>query len=240
VAVIPARGGSKRLARKNVLPVRGVPLIAYTIHAARSATRITEVVVSTDDPEISAIAERWGARCIRRPPGLCLDTSPIDEALRHALAVLSEEPEEPPTTLVWLQADVPIRQPETIDRAVATLEADEGASAVVTGTPVSQPPAWMKVLTADGYLMPANPGITAYRWQDLEQFYLIDGAVIAIRPDNLVVYDRPSGIHQYLGDRARLLVQPHPMYSLNIETLEQLEVAEFYLERYPHHQVRPD
>ena len=86
VALIPARGGSKRLPGKNVRLFGGRPLIAYSIALARSVAGIDRCVISTDDEEIAAIARHWGAEVIARPPELATDTATTAAAARHALA----------------------------------------------------------------------------------------------------------------------------------------------------------
>lgn len=237
LVVIPARGGSKRLPGKNLRTLRGVPLIAYTVHAARAAKTPDAVAVSSDDPDILAIALAYGAVVIERPAALARDTSPIDEALRHAVAVAPDAVGFRPDVLVWLQADVPIREAATIDRAVEVLRDDPQTTAAVTGYRVSQPPAWMKTLDAEGYLHPLDPSVRAYRHQELPARYLLDGAVVAIRTANLEAYEDTAGVHRYLGARPRLVLQEHPRFSLNVETGEQLELAEFYLERFPEHRL---
>lgn len=237
VALIPARSGSKRLPRKNVHPIRGVPLIAYTIYASLLARFIDRLAVSTDDPEVIDVARAWGVEVIERPAEFCQDTSPIDEALRHALEAWRQVMGAPPEILVWLQADVPIRKPGLIDRAVEILRTDPRASAVATGFKVSQHPAWMKTIYGEGYLRSLNTHVAQYRMQDLPELFLLDGAVVAMRAKNLEEYGEPNGLHLYLGARPRLLLQEHPMYSLNVETAWQVELAEFYLERYPEHQI---
>lgn len=232
VAVIPARGGSKRLPRKNVLPLGGHPLIAYTIAAARSAAGISGVFVSTDDDEIAATAKAWGAEVIRRPPELAQDTSPIDEALAHSLAWIRSVRALDPGVVAWLQPDVPIRRADTIDRAVDLLRTDRTLTGAATGYRVSQHPAWMKTLDGDGNIVPLHRGVASYRQQDLPELFLLDGAVVAFRAENLDCA-APIGVHTYLGPRARILLHEHPMFSLNIDTGIDFELAGLYLARYP-------
>lgn len=215
--------------------LRGVPLIAYTIHAERS---LDGVFVSTEDPEIGEVSRAWGADVIERPAELARDTSPIDEALRHALDACRRARALAPDVVVWLQADVPIRPAGLIDRAVGMLLGDPQASAVANGFRVSQHPAWMKRLDDDGYLEPADASVTTFRLQELLPLYLLEGAVVAMRAENLLAECAGrTGLHRYLGKRPRLLLQCDAMYSLNIETPDQIELAEFYLERHPEHRV---
>src|SRR5687768_16660736 len=92
VAVIPARGGSKGLPRKNVLPLAGKPLIAYSVEAAVLSPLVSRVIVSTDDEEIAAAAREAGAETpFLRPPELSLDSTPTEPVLRHAIEWLERE-----------------------------------------------------------------------------------------------------------------------------------------------------
>jgi CMP-N-acetylneuraminic acid synthetase len=134
VAVIPARGGSKGLPRKNVLPLGGRPLIAHTIAAAREAVRVGRVVVSTDDAEIAAVARRCGAEVVDRPAELAGDTAGSEAALLHALDVLERQEGYRPSLLVFLQCTSPLTSAEDIDGTIATL-IDEGADTAVSVTP---------------------------------------------------------------------------------------------------------
>lgn len=121
LAIIPARGGSKGIPRKNVLPLGGKPLIAHTIAAARAASRVDRVVVSTDDDEIAAVAIRYGAEVVRRPASLASDTASSEVALLHTLDVLRADEHYAPDLLVFLQCTSPLTAPEDIDGTVAAL-----------------------------------------------------------------------------------------------------------------------
>lgn len=85
IAIIPARGGSKRIPRKNLFPIAGKPLIAYTILAAKQSRKVAGVFVSTDDEEIASVAKHYGADIIQRPPELAMDDSSSEDAIKHAL-----------------------------------------------------------------------------------------------------------------------------------------------------------
>ena len=84
LALIPARGGSKRLPGKNIAPFGGRPLIAWSILAARALEGVSAVIVSTDDPAIAAVARDWGADVVQRPADLARDDTPTLDALVHA------------------------------------------------------------------------------------------------------------------------------------------------------------
>lgn len=130
LAIIPARGGSKGIPRKNVLPLGGKPLIAHTIYAARAASRVDRVVVSTDDDEIATVAQRYGAEVVRRPAALASDTASSEAALLHTLDVLREAEGYDPDLLVFLQCTSPLTAPEDIDGTIAALVESHADSAL--------------------------------------------------------------------------------------------------------------
>lgn len=135
LAIIPARGGSKGIPRKNLRPIAGKPLLAYTVEHARRTPDITRIVVSTDDREIGAVAEDWGAEVIPRPPELSGDEASSESALIHALDYLRALEGYEPGLVVFLQATSPLRRPNDIHSAIATLQA-EGADSLFSAGPV--------------------------------------------------------------------------------------------------------
>jgi CMP-N-acetylneuraminic acid synthetase/spore coat polysaccharide biosynthesis predicted glycosyltransferase SpsG len=120
LVVIPARGGSKGIPRKNVRMLAGHPLITYAIRAARAAETVDRVVVTTDDEEISAVAARAGAEVVRRPDELAGDTVTLDPVIYHAVCAL-ESSGYRPEIVITVQATSPLLHPKTIDRAVELL-----------------------------------------------------------------------------------------------------------------------
>lgn len=130
LAIIPARGGSKGIPRKNVLPLGGKPLIAHTIDAARASQTVNRVVVSTDDDEIADVALRYGAEVVRRPARLATDTASSEDALVHTLDHLREADGYAPDLIVFLQCTSPLTAPEDIDGTVTTLRDQDADSAL--------------------------------------------------------------------------------------------------------------
>jgi YrbI family 3-deoxy-D-manno-octulosonate 8-phosphate phosphatase len=128
VAIIPARGGSRGIPRKNLRPIAGKPLLAYTIEHARTAPSIDRVVVSTDDVEIGTVATRYGAEVIWRPAEISGDRSPSEAALLHALDELAARDDYRPDLVVMLQATSPLRRPDDVERAIGTLLAEDADS----------------------------------------------------------------------------------------------------------------
>jgi CMP-N,N'-diacetyllegionaminic acid synthase len=117
LAIIPARGGSKGIPRKNVIDVAGKPMIGYAIEAAKKSKYINKVVVSTDDKEIATVSKKFGAEVIDRPNEMAQDTSPVIPALQHALAKVKEKGFTP-DVMVLLQPTSPLRKTEDVDNAL--------------------------------------------------------------------------------------------------------------------------
>jgi CMP-N,N'-diacetyllegionaminic acid synthase len=119
VAIITARGGSKRLPRKNLLPLAGLPMIVHTLRAANASARVTKTYVTTDCKEIASIALLEGAHVIKRPPDLAEDHSTSEEVLRHALVEIGRL-DSMPDAFCLLQPTSPLRTGKHIDEAIDT------------------------------------------------------------------------------------------------------------------------
>lgn len=172
VAIIPARGGSKGVPRKNVRPLCGKPLVAWTLEAAQQAAAIDRVVVSTDDPEIARISRSQGAQVIWRPPELAGDTASSEAAVLHAL----EQLEITGGAVAFLQCTAPLIVPEDIDGTLSLLaEADTAFTAAPWhGFPWFQEEPWADPIPV-GHSRTQRP-----RRQDRRGLYLEVGAVYAM------------------------------------------------------------
>jgi YrbI family 3-deoxy-D-manno-octulosonate 8-phosphate phosphatase len=135
VAIVPARGGSRGIPRKNLREIAGKPLLAYTVEHARATPSIDRVVVSTDDEEIAEVAERYGAEVIWRPAEISGDRASSEAALLHALDELDAHAGYRPDLVVMLQATSPMRRPHDVQRAIDTLLA-EGADSLFSACTV--------------------------------------------------------------------------------------------------------
>jgi len=127
LAIIPARGGSKGIPRKNILPILGKPLIAYTIEQALAAKRVSKVIVSTDDDEIAQVAKEFGAEVIMRPDELAVDSAPTWPVVVHAVEYLQEQ-KYAPDYVALMQCTSPIRESHDIDNAIDTMEKESADS----------------------------------------------------------------------------------------------------------------
>ena len=121
LVIIPARGGSKGLPRKNLRKLGGVPLIAHTVRHAKGSHLVHRVVVSTDDAEIATVARSEVAEVIMRPHDLATDSSPSEESVMHVLDQLERRDLFFPDIIVLLQCTTPLRESDDIDQAVETL-----------------------------------------------------------------------------------------------------------------------
>ena len=138
IAIIPARGGSKGISRKNIKSLAGKPLIAYSIEAALKSKYINSVVVSTEDEEIAKISEKCGAEVIERPEELAKDEKPTIDVIFQVLEILRMK-NHTPDIVVLLQPTSPLRDTEDIDNAIE-LFLNGGCESVVSVCEVEHPP----------------------------------------------------------------------------------------------------
>jgi len=191
LALIPARGGSKSLPRKNVLPLGGIPLIAHTIRAAQAAKCVSRVAVSTEDSEIAEIARQYGADVVKRPMELATDDSTSESALLHSLDYLEANEGYLPDILCFLQCTSPFTAPEDIDGVVEALidEAADSSLSVVRFHHFL----WKADETGDLVGVNHDKAIRQRR-QDREPEFLETGAVYAMRATGF----RAAG-HRFFG-----------------------------------------
>jgi YrbI family 3-deoxy-D-manno-octulosonate 8-phosphate phosphatase len=214
VAIIPARGGSKGVPRKNVRRVGGVPLVGRAVAAARATASIDRVVVSTDDAEIGAVAEEWGAQVVARPADLAGDTATSESALLHTLDTLAETGVET-DILVFLQATSPFIDPRDLDRAIGLVRDgsfDSVFSAIETY-------GFLWSADASGIARGVNhESSTRPRRQDREPHYLETGAFYVMRAPGF-----RGARHRFFGRVG--VVEVAERSALEIDTEEQLSLA---------------
>ena len=172
LAIIPARGGSTGIPRKNLCLFNGRPLICWSIEAAQAAELVGPVVVSTDDAEIAEVSRVAGAKVIMRPAAISTDIASSETALIHALESLDELPE----LTVFLQCTSPLTQSEDIDNCIRKLS-EAHADSAFTATE-SHRFLWKNKENATGV---NHSGAERRRRQDLETEYCENGAVYVMR-----------------------------------------------------------
>lgn len=178
LGVVPARGGSKGVPRKNIRPLAGVPLIGHALRSAGQVAEMDLLVVSTDDAEIGGVAREYGIRVIDRPAELATDNSPTEAALLHALDVLEAEGQHFDVILV-LEPTSPLRSARTILNAVATC-VDGSAPSVLAVYETRENIGFIR----DGLFRPVVPGAPRRR-QDRNPLYVESSTVYACRVEYL-------------------------------------------------------
>ena len=221
--VIPARGGSKGLPNKNIMPLLGKPLIGYTIDAAKESTLCDKIVVSTDDRQIASCAQDYGIPVIMRPAEFSRDDSPIEQALRHAVRYLKDTEGYEPEMVVWLQANVPIRKPGQIDTVIRKV-VETGSDSAFTVNEVARRPEFMKKMDQDGRIIPLYKTKEYQRQAFKDKLYVADGAVIAVTTKTLMATEGRLGAHIFLGNDIRG-VPEEPQYAIEIDDQFDFDVA---------------
>ena len=155
LALIPARGGSKGIKRKNIIPINEKPLLVYSIEHALSSSVIDRVIVSTEDEEIRNIALKYGAEVpFYRPKELAEDLVPDTPVFKHALEFLDHNENYRPDIVVHLRPTAPYRKLEWIEDTVSLLSNNPGADSVCTISRVKEHPYRMFSITKNGFLDP--------------------------------------------------------------------------------------
>lgn len=224
LGIITARGGSKGIPRKNIIPVGGKPLLQYTADAARAARRLTRVVLSTDDPEIAEVGRRCGVEVpFLRPPELARDDTPTLPVIQDVLRRLEAAGEHYDAVLI-LQPTNPLRRPSDIDGAIELLERT-GADSVISFVEVGEKhPARMKFIDAEGRVLdpPFAEAFEGQRRQDLPRLYLREGSIYLSR--RAVILEKNS----IKGDDCRAWLIP-PERAINLDTPFDLFLLEQWL-----------
>jgi CMP-N,N'-diacetyllegionaminic acid synthase len=222
LGVIPARGGSKGIPNKNLAPICGRPLLAYTADAVKQSTRLTRAIVSTDDERIADSARSLGLEVpFLRPSSLAADDTPMLPVVQHAMNAMAADGFHA-EIVVLLQPTSPLRRGEHIDAAIVWLERAGGDSVVsVVEVPHQfSPVSVMRV--DDGWLFPFLDGPAVARRQDKQRLYARNGpAVLAVRASVI------AGGSLY-GDKSWPLIMK-PEESLDVDTPWDLSLVEWAL-----------
>lgn len=237
VAIVPARGGSKSIPQKNIKPLGGAPLLAYSIEAGLEAKSVDRVIVSTDDPDIAAIARKLGAEVpFMRPASLSDDATPDLPVFQHALDWLDTNAGWLPDIVVQLRPTTPLRPPDCVDAAVELLQLDPDADSVRGVVVASQNPFKMWRLQPDGAMVPlldtAGPEGYNQPRQELPVTYWQTGHVDAIRTATIREQASMSGM------RIKPLVID-PIYTCDIDTEADWRQTEWILAHFTRPLVRP-
>jgi len=215
LAYIPARGGSKGVLHKNIRPLYDKPLIAWTIEVAKHCPEITDLVVSTEDAEIAAVATAHDCRVLPRPVELASDETTGVEVALHVLQAAGGIYD----LVVQLQPTSPLRISADISACIQRC-GPNGAPACVSMVRATEPPSWMFTQTPTGRLNPVlRRRLKLLRRQDLPPAYLLNGAVYVARPDWLQLH------RTFLGPGVHGQEMPAER-SIDIDTLADFAAAE--------------
>ena len=221
LAIIPARGGSKRLPRKNVLDLNGEPLVAWSIKAGLRSKYIDKLVVTSDDTEILSIAKYYGVLSIDRPAELSSDTATTFDAIKHTIENVGKY-----DYVVLLQPTSPLRSEKHIDEAIELLESKK-ANAVISVCQMDHSPLWSNILddslSMKGFL---RDEVLNKRSQDLEKYYRLNGAIYICQVGKLLEeksFFLKEKIFAYKMDREN---------SIDIDEESDFLIAEYYAKKY--------
>lgn len=222
ITIIPARGGSKGIAGKNIRPLNNKPLIAHSILAAHAAQLVDQVYVTTDDPEIAQVSKDYGATIIKRPAELATDTASSESALIHALQAIAQTIFQP-ELIVFLQCTSPLRTGSDIDRAIRQLRAEQ-ADSLLSVSP-SHRFLWEEI---NGIVKSINYDYrNRQRCQDMNPQYIENGSIYIFKPWVL------KELSNRLGGKVSLFAMPEEQ-SWEIDTLADFEYIEFLLQKSKH------
>ncbi|NAX29637.1 NTP transferase domain-containing protein, partial [Vibrio sp. V37_P2S8PM304] len=220
IAVIPARGGSKRLPGKNIKQLGGKPLIAWSIEAAKKSKYIDRVIISTDCEDIAEVAQRYdGDVPFLRPQELAGDTAGTNGVILHVL----DQIDESFGYVVLLQPTSPLRNTEDIDQLLESF--DEKTEGVVSVCPCEHSPLWANTLPEDktmGHFCPES--VIGKRSQDLPEYYRLNGSIYAFKVDSFV---ENKGF--FYSDKVKAYSMPIER-SVDIDTIVDFHIAEVMLE----------
>lgn len=224
LAVIPARGGSKGIPKKNIRILAGKPLIQYTIDEAYKSLYIDDVVVSTDDDQISKVSETLGAKVIRRPDELSGDNALVVDALRYTIEVLKKENLNYDIVLL-LEPTSPLRTYSIIDECIEKFK-NKNVESVTTFSETSVPPdrIWrISDNNVETYIEGVNPWLPR---QKLEIGYQLNGLVYAIRMSSFELMKKSNSL---LTSKITPVITPKEV-SIDIDDMLDFKMIEFLME----------
>jgi len=228
VAIIPARSGSKSIKDKNLANLGGYPLLAYSIAAAKMASRINRVLLSTDSEQYAEIGRRYGAEVpFMRPAEFSTDKSTDREFMVHAMEWVRDHEEHLPEYWVHLRPTTPLRDPAHLDEAVCLLESHSEATALRSAHPSPESPfKWFR-RNDQGYLTALTSDETSLDRFNLPRqayptVYIPDGYVDIVRSSFVL---STTLLH---GDRVLGYESP---YCTEVDSIEELELLDFQLRK---------
>jgi CMP-N,N'-diacetyllegionaminic acid synthase len=229
LAIIPARGGSKGLPRKNILPLGGEPLVTYTIEAAKGCSSIDRVILSTDSLEIANIGKQLGVEVpFIRPSELATDTAHPYQVLQHAVEYLKNTEDYIPDIIITLQPTSPLRTSNHIEALINVLQSNRELDSAISICETPFSPYWMFTINHE-VLRPFVDDKKDYsltRRQDLNKVYKPNGAVYATRYELLI--EQNIIFSAFASGKTGYIIMD-PISSLDIDTQIDFNIVESIL-----------
>lgn len=220
LGIIPARGGSRRIPKKNIIPLRGEPLISYTIKAALKSKKIDRLVVSTDDKEIAKVSKDYGAEVIMRPEYLARNETPTLPVIRHVIEELEKSNYSPDMVMI-LQPTSPMRTSVDIDKAIGMM-LKKRVKSLVSVCPANENARWMYMIRR-GKIEPFTK-TEKQQIKQTPQVYKKNGAIYLAKKDTLMKNDK-------VFDRGSLAFVMPKERSIDIDEPIDLEMVEMLLRK---------
>lgn len=227
LCIIPARGGSKGLPKKNVKTLIDKPLIAWTIEAALKSKYVDKVVVSTDDSQIAKISNEYGAEVIIRPMELASDTASTMDVILHALEYLKNNRNYTPDYVTLLQCTSPLRDENHINEAIECILYNENeVDSLISVTKEEHPPWWLRTINTEGYIERYFDYDVAnsIRRQDFVELYRPNGAIYIAKTNILKAHKA------FQTDKTVPFIMDY-VSSIDIDTEDDFDLAEFFIRR---------
>lgn len=222
IGLIPARGGSKGVKRKNIRLLNGKPLIAYAIQAAQQSRYLSELYVTTDDAEIADVARLFGVTVIERPSALATDDANMVDVVLHGLNEVCPKPSND-DIFCLMQPTCPFRTVGEIDESIEKLHVNDANAVVgVTRALHEHPERFYQIET--GYLKPLMPEYLGRNRQELPEFLIRNGTIYTLRVKNFIK-------NQCFSPEKSIPLEIPPNHALNIDEEDDFLAAEFYISR---------
>jgi len=224
LAIIPARGGSKGIPRKNIKMLAGKPLIAWTIEEAKKSKYVDRLILSSEDEEIIEVAQKWGCEVpFVRPKELAQDNTPGIEPILHAVNLLEKQY----NYVCILQPTSPLRKVNDIDGCIEKC-VKMNATSCVSVTEVNKHPYWTYSLDSNNKLIPFSENKQITLRQDLPKIYSLNGAVYFISTNELIKYKQ-------LINTETIAYLMQKQNSLDIDDYIDFKIAELFFKKNSNH-----
>ena len=221
IAIIPARGSSKRLPKKNIKLLAGKPLISYTIEEAKKSNFINRILVSTEDKKIEKISKKYGVEVIKRPKKLAINLATTEDVIKHVVSYLENFEKYYPDIIIILQPTSPLRNVKDIDSAIEKFLKTK-CDSIVSLCEISHYRYWMFLIKRDKLI----PFVKSKSKSNLnkQKIFQLNGAIYIMNRDTIMNQDKIR------GKITRGYIMP-PERSIDIDSEVDFKLAEFLIRK---------